>query len=89
MKKAKALMTLICALMLVLSGCGGERVIAKGKYFTLVRKADGCYINFSQEIMEITDYYALHFGIAMTEGMPFNNIGDMKDALVKDTLDRS
>ncbi|MDD6203519.1 MAG: hypothetical protein PUC05_00775 [Firmicutes bacterium] len=88
MKKAKALMTLICALMLVLSGCGGERVIAKGRFFTLVRKADGCYINFSQEIMEITDYYASHFG-AMTEGMPFNNIRDMKDALVKDTLDRS
>lgn len=89
MKKAKVLMTLICALMLVLSGCSGERVIAKGKYFTLVRKADGCYINFSQEIMEITDYYASHFGIAMTKGMPFNNIRDMKDALVKDTLDRS
>ena len=88
MKRIKVLVVLVCALAMVLSGCGGERVIAKGKYFTLVRKADGCYINFSQEIMEITDYYASHFG-AMTEGMPFNNIGDMKDALVKDTLDRS
>ena len=87
MKRIKVLVVLVCALAMVLSGCGGERVIAKGKYFTLVRKADGCYINFSQEIMEITDYYASHFG-AMTEGMPFNNIGDMKDALVKDTLDR-
>ena len=51
MKRIKVLVVLVCALAMVLSGCGGERVIAKGKYFTLVRKADGCYINFSQEIM--------------------------------------
>ena len=88
MKRIKVLVVLVCALAMVLSGCGGERVIAKGRYFTLVRKADGCYINFSQEIMEITDDFLSYSSIAMVEGMPFRSIGDMKDALVKDTLDR-
>ena len=85
MKRIKVLVVLVCALAMVLSGCGGERVVAENPYYAVVKKADGYYINFKPGLEEKVEGYDPR--LFVTSAVELRDIRTMRDGLLNATME--
>lgn len=85
MKRFKVLVVLICALMLVLSGCDAGRVVAENPYYAVVKKADGYYINFKPGLEEKVEGFDPK--LLVTSAVELRDIRSMRDGLLNATME--